>query len=46
MRKIKVYWLMAKEWLVEKYTGDKVTDLLIMVGIGLCIAGILSVIFF
>ena len=46
MRKIKLYWLIAKEWLIEKYTSGQALDLLIMVGIGICSLGLLSVIFF
>ena len=46
MRKIKVYWLVAKEWFSEKYNSGEVTDLLIMIGIGICSLGLLSVIFF
>jgi len=46
MRKIKLYWLQVKEWFSERYTSGEATDLLIMIGIGICVAGILSVIFF
>tara|TARA_A100000171_G_scaffold40182_1_gene40278 strand:+ start:2154 stop:2294 length:141 start_codon:yes stop_codon:yes gene_type:complete len=46
MRKLKLYWLVAKEWLSEKYNSGEAVDLLIMIGIGICSLGLLSVILF
>ncbi len=46
MKKIKLYWLSAKEWILEKYNSGSAVDLLIMIGIGICSLGLLSVILF
>jgi hypothetical protein len=46
MKKLKLYWLVAKKWLSEKYNSGEAVDLLIMIGIGICSLGLLSVILF
>jgi len=46
MRKLKLYWIAASEWIKDRYTSGEIKDLFIMVGIGICLLGILSLIFF
>ena len=46
MNKIKLYWLISKEWIISKYTSGKAIDLLNMVGIGICVIAVFSVLLY